>query len=155
VEIDFAQSASSARAYYKVNLTDVLLSSDSISSGGDRPSESISLNFTKIALTSISLKGESQTFSFDLAEDKSSIVAAAPLAPASSTVGGDPIYMKYGSVSGDVAAAGHKDWIELNSFQWGVTRSIGSPTTGAGRSVGRQACRRSSWASPPTAVPSR
>ncbi|HEY0419021.1 MAG TPA: type VI secretion system tube protein Hcp [Acetobacteraceae bacterium] len=39
-----------------------------------------------------------------------------------------PIYMKYAALKGDVTAEGHKDWIELNSFQWGVGRGISSPT---------------------------
>jgi type VI secretion system secreted protein Hcp len=41
-----------------------------------------------------------------------------------------PIYMKYndGSVKGDVTESNHKDWIELNSFQFGVGRGISSPT---------------------------
>jgi type VI secretion system secreted protein Hcp len=44
-----------------------------------------------------------------------------------------PIYMEYdgGKIKGDVTADGHKDWIELNSFQWGVGRGISSPTGGA------------------------
>lgn len=39
-----------------------------------------------------------------------------------------PIYMQYDGVKGDVTAEGHEDWIELNSFQWGVGRGISSPT---------------------------
>jgi type VI secretion system secreted protein Hcp len=41
-----------------------------------------------------------------------------------------PIYMNYDSlaIKGDVTEDGHKDWIELNSFQWGVGRGISSPT---------------------------
>lgn len=41
-----------------------------------------------------------------------------------------PIYMNYDSlaIKGDVTEASHKDWIELNSFQWGVGRGISSPT---------------------------
>ncbi len=39
-----------------------------------------------------------------------------------------PIYIKYGDIKGDVTADGHKDWIEINSFQWGVGRGISSPT---------------------------
>lgn len=35
-----------------------------------------------------------------------------------------PIYMKFGSVKGEVTAAKYKDWIELSSFQWGVGRGI-------------------------------
>ena|ERR1700676_3169330 len=36
------------------------------------------------------------------------------------------LYMKYGSIKGAVTTDGFKDWIELNSFQWGVTRAIGT-----------------------------
>jgi type VI secretion system secreted protein Hcp len=39
--------------------------------------------------------------------------------------------MKYGDLQGDVTAAGHEKWIELNSFQWGVGRGISSPTGAA------------------------
>jgi type VI secretion system secreted protein Hcp len=44
-----------------------------------------------------------------------------------------PIYMNYNSlaVKGDVTAEGWKDWIELNSFQFGASRSIASPTGGS------------------------
>ena len=43
-----------------------------------------------------------------------------------------PIYMNYDNktVKGDVTAKGWEDWIELNSFQWGVGRGIASPTGG-------------------------
>ncbi len=44
-----------------------------------------------------------------------------------------PIYMNYDNlaIKGDATADGHKDWIELNSFQWGVGRGISSPTGGS------------------------
>ncbi len=42
-----------------------------------------------------------------------------------------PIYVQYGSIAGDVTAAGHTKWIEVNSFQWGVGRGISSPTGGS------------------------
>jgi type VI secretion system secreted protein Hcp len=48
-----------------------------------------------------------------------------------------PIYMNYDGVKGDVLEEGHKDWVELSSFQWGVGRGISSPT-------GRDADRESS-----------
>jgi type VI secretion system secreted protein Hcp len=41
------------------------------------------------------------------------------------------IYMKYGSIKGAVTTDGFKDWIELNSFQWGVNRSIGTAARGS------------------------
>jgi len=45
-----------------------------------------------------------------------------------------PIYMKYDdlAIKGDVTEEKHKDWIELNSLQWGVGRGISSPTGGSG-----------------------
>ena len=41
-----------------------------------------------------------------------------------------PIYVKYNDlkVKGDVTEGKHKNWIEVNSFQWGVGRGISSPT---------------------------
>src|SRR5262249_12672970 len=33
-----------------------------------------------------------------------------------------------GKVKGDVTAAGHEKWIEVNSFQWGVGRAIRTKT---------------------------
>lgn len=41
------------------------------------------------------------------------------------------IYMKYGSVNGDVTTTGYTQWIELDSLQWGVGRAIGSAERGA------------------------
>ncbi len=38
------------------------------------------------------------------------------------------IYMKYGDIKGSVTTEGFKDWIELNSLQFGIGRGIGSPT---------------------------
>ena len=42
-----------------------------------------------------------------------------------------PIYVNYNNIPGDVTAAGHEKWIEVNSFQWGVGRGISSPTGGS------------------------
>ena len=39
-----------------------------------------------------------------------------------------PIYVKYAAINGDVTAADHTQWLEVNSFQWGVGRGISSPT---------------------------
>src|SRR5687768_13196045 len=41
------------------------------------------------------------------------------------------IYMKYGAIKGPVTTDGFKDWIELNSFQWGVDRAIGTAARGS------------------------
>lgn len=49
------------------------------------------------------------------------------------TTGSDPIYMKYGTIQGDVTATGHENWIELNSFQFGVSRAISPVGTGTTR----------------------
>lgn len=41
-----------------------------------------------------------------------------------------PIYMKFGGIDGDVTTDGYKGWIELNSFQYGVGRSVSSGSGG-------------------------
>jgi type VI secretion system secreted protein Hcp len=41
------------------------------------------------------------------------------------------IYMKYGSIKGPVTTDGFKEWIELESFSWGVGRQIGTAARGA------------------------
>ena len=43
------------------------------------------------------------------------------------------IYMKFGSINGDVTTQGFKNWIELNSFQFGVSRGVSSGAGGASR----------------------
>jgi type VI secretion system secreted protein Hcp len=40
------------------------------------------------------------------------------------------IYMNWDGVPGDVTTAGFEKWIELQSFQWGVGRGIGSAMSG-------------------------
>jgi type VI secretion system secreted protein Hcp len=53
VHIVFASSGSGAasEAYIKFDLENTLVSGWSMSSGGDRPSESVTLNFTKVTMT--------------------------------------------------------------------------------------------------------
>lgn len=43
------------------------------------------------------------------------------------------IFMKYGSIEGQVTTSGYKGWIELNSMQFGVGRAVGSGAGGAQR----------------------
>ena len=47
-----------------------------------------------------------------------------------------PIYMKYDGATGNVTESGHTGWIELNSFKWGLNRSI---STVVGSSDDREA----------------
>jgi type VI secretion system secreted protein Hcp len=49
------------------------------------------------------------------------------------------VYMQVAGVTGDVEEKGHIGWIELNSFQWGVGRGIGSPKSGAKDREGAEA----------------
>ena len=35
-----------------------------------------------------------------------------------------PIYMKYEGITGSVTEANHKQWIELQSCQWGLSRNV-------------------------------
>ncbi len=46
------------------------------------------------------------------------------------------IYMNYDGIPGDVTSAGHEQWFELSSFQWGVGRNI---TNAVGRGADREA----------------
>jgi len=50
------------------------------------------------------------------------------------------IFLKYAAVKGDVTSDGHKDWIAISSFQWGIGRGIAS-------SQGSQLNRQASGAS--------
>ena len=43
------------------------------------------------------------------------------------------IYMKFGSIDGDVHTDGYKNWIELHSFQYGLSRAITSGSGGKAR----------------------
>ncbi|MGF1461687.1 MAG: Hcp family type VI secretion system effector [Maricaulaceae bacterium] len=46
------------------------------------------------------------------------------------------IYLKYGSVKGDATQQNHKDWIMVDSIQFGVGRAISTPV---GQAVNREA----------------
>ncbi len=75
-DIELTQTgADKSFTYYKVELENVLVSSYSLSSGGDRPSESISLNFSKIIVSYIPIDdtgkpGAPITTGYDLATGK-------------------------------------------------------------------------------------
>lgn len=61
--------------YQKIVLSNVIISGFSTSSGGDRPSESLSLNFTKIAVTDTAMNpdgtaGSPATTTYDMAQAK-------------------------------------------------------------------------------------
>lgn len=72
VVIDFCKTdKSKLEVYMTYTLTDSMVSGYSLSSGGDRPTESLSLNFTKIEYKNIpqSIKGETgtpETVTYDL-----------------------------------------------------------------------------------------
>lgn len=76
VEIHFVSTGSPGATYVEYELTDALISGYSISSGGDRPTESITFNFTKIQYKFIPLNQDNEpgtpvTVSYDLATTKS------------------------------------------------------------------------------------
>ncbi|HEU0200027.1 MAG TPA: type VI secretion system tube protein Hcp [Burkholderiaceae bacterium] len=63
-EIHFIQTGGADKkeqVYLKVELTDPIVSSYSVSSGGDRPSESFSLNFSKISYQYDAFSGDKVT----------------------------------------------------------------------------------------------
>ena len=43
------------------------------------------------------------------------------------------IFLKYGSIKGETTQLTHKDWIEVNSFQFGVGRGISSGVGGGSK----------------------
>ncbi len=43
------------------------------------------------------------------------------------------IFMKYGALDGEVDAKGYENWVELQSFQWGVGRGISAGVGGASK----------------------
>jgi type VI secretion system secreted protein Hcp len=71
--IDFCKTdAGKLNVYLSYTLTNTMISGLSSSSGGDRPSESLSLNFTKIACRDVSLGAKNEdgspgTVTYDLA----------------------------------------------------------------------------------------
>ena len=69
VKIDFVKTdVSQPEAYLQLELTNTLISGFSMSSGGDRPTESITLNFTKITYNNIGMGAANETGNPDRAE---------------------------------------------------------------------------------------
>ena len=76
VEIHLVNTGSPGNTYVEYTLTNSLISGYSVSSGGDRPMESISINFTKIEYKHIPFDatnkaGTPVTVSYDLSTTKS------------------------------------------------------------------------------------
>lgn len=43
------------------------------------------------------------------------------------------IFVKYGELKGEATADGYKEWVEVNSFQWGVGRGISAGVGGGSK----------------------
>ncbi|MGB3539155.1 MAG: type VI secretion system tube protein Hcp [Mesorhizobium sp.] len=76
VEIHLVSTGSPGNTYVEYVLSDALISGYSVSSGGDRPSESVSINFTKIEFKQTpfdetNAAGTPVTVSYDLSTSKS------------------------------------------------------------------------------------
>lgn len=76
VEIHLVSTGSPGNTYVEYTLTNSLISGYSVSSGGDRPSELISINFTKIEYKHIPFDASNKagtpvTVSYDLSTTKS------------------------------------------------------------------------------------
>ena len=76
VTIDFCKTdKDKLEAYLTLTLENTMVSGYSISSGGDRPSESLALNFTKvefknIGMTDVNETGQPDTVTYDVAQAK-------------------------------------------------------------------------------------
>ena len=69
VKIDFCKTdAAQPEPYLQLELTNTLVSGWSISSGGDRPSESVSLNFTAVSFNNIGMGAANATGNPDRAQ---------------------------------------------------------------------------------------
>src|SRR4051794_10623116 len=73
--------------YLKVKLRDVFISGYAAGSGGYRPTESLSLNFTKISSQARGTKGETQDFSYDLAQKGAGKIRSVPVVPPPASAG--------------------------------------------------------------------
>jgi type VI secretion system secreted protein Hcp len=76
VKIDLVSTGSPGNTYVTYTLTNTLISGYSVSTGGDRPSESVTLSFTKIEYKFIpyddkNKAGTPVTVSYDLSTTKS------------------------------------------------------------------------------------
>ena len=71
VKIDFCSTANEGAPYLQIILSNCLISGYSVTSGGDRPSESISLNFLKIEYNEAGTQAPNKS-SYDLQKAKSS-----------------------------------------------------------------------------------
>ncbi len=73
VQIDFCKTdKGKLEVYLTLNLTNTMISGYSVSSGGDRPSESCSLNFTKVEFKNVNMgaagdTGSPDSITYDLA----------------------------------------------------------------------------------------
>jgi type VI secretion system secreted protein Hcp len=76
VTIDFCKTdKDKLEAYLTLTLENTMVSGYSISSGGDRPSESLALNFTKvefknIGMTDVNATGQPDSVTYDMAQAK-------------------------------------------------------------------------------------
>jgi type VI secretion system secreted protein Hcp len=76
VHIDFCKTERGKNTpYLQYDLTDTLISKFSISSGGDRPTESISLNFVKITMTDVPT---GIAVSFDTSTNQATLITPNP-----------------------------------------------------------------------------
>ena len=69
VKIDFCKTdVAQPEPYLQFELTNTLVSGFTMSSGGDRPTESVSMNFTKIAVNNVGMGSANETGQPDRAE---------------------------------------------------------------------------------------
>ena len=75
VDIHLVSTGSPGATYVEYTLTDTLVSGYSVSSGGDRPTESVTLNFTKVEMKYVPLEANNEagspvTKGYDLVSTK-------------------------------------------------------------------------------------
>ena len=151
--------------FYKVTLSDVLVSGYSIGSGGEAPMESISLNFAKVDWEYLvqspdgSLKPGAKG-GWDVRASKASTGAATSPSPGGAGaptpsrlpifsaggffgggsrprgIGNPTIFAKVDGIEGESRDERHKNEIEIHSFSWGATNP-GLLAAGSGAGTGK------------------
>ena len=126
-----------------IELENTLVSSYHVSDhGGGRPTESISLNFTKIKFEYKPQQvvgppsSSPVTFSWTIPPSAKSVATQVPPPVVEPTLASVDYYLKIGDIKGESTDSKHKGEIEILSWSWGFSQQ-GSTVSGGGGRAGK------------------
>lgn len=129
--------------YLAIELENTLVSSYQVSGHGGghgQPTESISLNFTKIKYDYNSQQAvgiaSPVTFSWAIPPSAKSVATQVPPPVVEPTLASVDYYLKIGDIKGESTDSKHKGEIEILSWSWGVSQQ-GSTVSGGGGRAGK------------------